>query len=141
MTLTYWKWRLYYFVRKVDVTSELKTAIAEAFSNNGSNSTVEDEEKAFDDPVKYSPSGSLPATVHCLISPVKKRMRDALEPIILGIPTSRYVVVANTNFNSFQDNELIKTNFDITPSGQIATPSVIDSYLFNEYGLRRIQEE
>jgi len=138
---TQWKWRLYFYIRKVDASAELKTEFAEILVNNGSMETIPDEEKAFDDPLKYSSDGELPAVVLGISLPVKQSMRSDLVVLLDSLTNARYAATANTKLDNYEDRELILTTFDVVPNGQIIDQDGIDNYLNNEFGLIRIAEE
>ena len=137
---TKWKWKMYLFVRKVDVTAGMKTTFATILSVNGSMETIPNEEKTFDSVLKYSSDGELPATVFGFSLPVKASMRSALKTFIESLPNSRYAVTANTRLDNYFDGELILTTFNVTPDGQIVDQEAIDNFLNNEFGLNRIPE-
>lgn len=141
MNETYWKWNLYIFVKASDVTEQMKTDLANIMANNNSGQSYEDEFAMFDSISKFSTSGNLPAQVYGINVPVKNRMRDTFLSYFQSYPDLRYVVFANSKLTNYEDRELVATNFDITPSGQIVTWILAKQYLNNEYGLIEIIED
>ena len=67
-------------------------------------------------------------------------MKDEFVTFLGQLTNARYAVVANTTLVQYEDGELIATNFDITPSGQIVTWEKSCNYLYNEFGLIQIPE-
>lgn len=140
MIETLWKFRIYIFIRAVDVTLANKQAFAQIYVNNGGMETLENEMKCFDSVKKFSLSGELPAQVYGLSTPAKLEMRDAFKAMLDQLTDARYAVVANTTLAEYAENELILTNFPVTPNGQIVTWETACTYLYNEYGLIEIPD-
>lgn len=142
MPKTEWKYRMYLFVRAIDATAANKEALAGILVNNGSGESLENERKMLNNVMKFSINGEEPPQVYGICTAVKMEMRDAFASFIQGLINARYVVVANTKrLVGYQDEELILTNFDIEPNGQIVTKEAVLHYLENEYGLNEIIKE
>lgn len=141
MRITNWKWRVYLFMRVVDVTAQVKNAVAHLFVDNGGLETLDNESKMFDGVVKFSQTGDEPAIAYGVSFVAKSDMKDAFVNFLQAYPNARYVVSANTELPNWADGELIATNFDVTPNGQIVDWSKIIKFLENEFGLIPITEE
>ncbi len=139
--MTEWLWRLYLFIRIVDNTESNRTAFANAFVNNGSLETVDNERKLFDSAVRFSTTGNEPAQALGINTAVKKSMRDEMKVILEGLTNARYAAVANVAHGTWEENELALTNYSgITPNGQIVTWDKALTFLFNDFGLLVIEE-
>ena len=125
-----------------DVTQNTKEQIAGFLSNNGSGQSFEEEMEMFGSVLKYSQSGELPAQVFGIGIPAKLEMKDAFINLMQQLNNARYVVIANSRLYDLEylDRELIATNFDITPNGQIVDLDIINTYLNHEFGLNQIPE-
>ena len=140
MPKTAWKYRMYLFFRKADVNAGNRAALAAIFTNNGSGQTVDEEMLMFDTLLRFSQTGNEPATVFGISSPVKLSMRDDLKDFLDGLDNSRFAVIANTKrLPGYQDKELIMTNFDVEPNGQIVEFEDVLTYMANEFGLQYIE--
>lgn len=138
MSETEWKYRLIFFIRAADATTENKQKVADYLANNGSMETSANELKMFDNVQKFSLSGSLPAQAFGFNLPVKPAMRDAIGNFIQTLTNPKWAVIANTKLVNAEDHELLATNFDLEPSGQIVTWENALAYLENELGLKWI---
>jgi hypothetical protein len=138
---TEWKWRMMLFVRAVDNTPENKQAFGQIFVDGGSGETLANESKAWDSVVRFSATGQAPAQAFGLETAVKASMRDEIKTFIAGLTNAHYVVVANTQFPQYAQNELIETTFDITPSGQIMYWQDVVDYIYAQFGQQVIQDE
>ena len=108
--MTDWKWRLLLFVPAAAGTAENRTAFAEAFVDNGSGETLEDERKMFDSVARLSVSGNEPVQAFAISTLVKASMRDALKTLIDGIPNAEWYVLANGGLPSWNGGELIQSS-------------------------------
>ena len=133
--ITEWKWRIYLFVRAVDATTTNRQALAEIYSNNGSGETVADELKMFLSVVRLSTAGNGPAQVYGINTVAKTTMQDEFKILLDSLTNARYVVVASVELPGYQEHELVMTNFDVTPSGQIVSWKNALKYIKNEFGL------
>jgi hypothetical protein len=138
---TEWRFRLYLFVRAVDATAANKRTVAEYFANNGSGETVASELEMFDNVVRLSTTGDPPAQAFGINTPVKLAMREAIVGFMSQLTSPRWAAVANTDLENWQEYELIATNFDVTPNGQIVSWQAALDYLENEFGLIVIPDE
>lgn len=138
---TLWKYRIMLFVRASDVTPANKQAFADIYVNGGSGETIEDEKKMFNTMVRLSTSGEEPAQAFGVSTAAKLSMRDGFKALLDGLTNARYAIVANTDLLNYADNELMMTNFPITPSGQIVTWNKALNYIENEFGLKVIIPE
>ena len=141
MTLTEWKFKVYLFVRAVDATAANRQALAQILVDNGGMEVLQDELKMFDSVHRFSLTGEEPAQVYGLSLPAKLAMRDDFVTFLGTLTNARYAVTANTDLVQYQENELIMTNFPITPNGQLVTWDTATSYLENEFGLVEIPRE
>lgn len=141
MRITDWKWRVYLFMRASDITPQVKDIVAHIFVDNGGIESLANESKMFDQVIKFSQSGDLPAIAYGISFVAKSDMKDAFVNFLQAYPNARYVVSANTELPNWEDGELIATNFDVTPNGQIVDWSIIIKFLENEFGLIPITEE
>jgi hypothetical protein len=142
MPKTEWKFRVYLFIRQADVTEQVKDDFVSIFTNNGSGETAANERKMFDTLVKFSLDGELPAVAYGVQFAAKPAMKDDFVSFLIAYPTARYVVAANSRLYDlgYLDGELIATNFDVTPNGQIVTWDKVTKFLENEFGLIEIDE-
>ena len=138
---TEWKWRIYLFVRAVDVTVANKTAFANIYVNNSSGETLEDERKMFDSVVRLSASGNEPAQAVGINTVAKTSMRDGFKTLLDNLTNARYAVVASVELPNYQESELVLTNFDVTPNGQIVSWDKALEYVESEFGLVVICQE
>ena len=132
---TEWKWRIYLFVRAVDATSANRQAIAEIYTNNGSGETVEDELKMFLSVVRLSTNGNEPAQAFGINTVAKTAMRDDFKTLLDSLTNARYAVIASVELPGYQESELVMTNFDVVPGGQIVSWDAALGYIKNEFGL------
>ena len=132
---TEWKWRIYLFVRAVDVTAANRQALAEIYTNNGSGETVVDELKMFLSVVRLSTTGNEPAQAFGINTVAKTAMRDEFKSLLDTLTNARYAVVASVELPGYQEHELVMTNFDVTPNGQIVSWDAALKYIENEFGL------
>lgn len=112
--MTDWKWRLILIVHIDANTADNRTAFAQAFVDNGSGETLENERKLFDYVQKLALSAT--PTVHRafgITTPVKAGMRDDLLAVIQTIDAtltaakkSVYYGVANVDNAPFTLNEV-----------------------------------
>jgi hypothetical protein len=136
MAITDWKWRVYIFIRAVDVTPAAKAAFAQVYVDGDCLESYEDQLRMFDNVVRLSLSGEEPAQVYGVNTAAKTSMRDGFKALLDVLPQARYAVVANTTLPEYEDGELVFTNFPgIVPSGQIVTWDKALQYLYNEFGL------
>ena len=138
---TEWKWRIYLFVRAVDVIPANRTAFANIYVNNGSGESLADERKMFDTVVRLSASGNEPAQAVGINTVAKTSMRDEFKSLLDSLTNARYAVVASVESLSYQESELVMTNFDVTPNGQIVSWNKALNYIEKEFGLVEIQQE
>jgi hypothetical protein len=141
LMVTDWKWQLFIFIKKSDVTSDIKWTIARILSDNGSLELPENEIKMFDGITGFSRDGKEPAVVYGIALTVKRGIKDAFMQFLEAYPEARYVVSANTDLVGYDDGELIATNFNVIPSGQTVTWEKAVNYLENEFGLVEIPKE
>ena len=141
MTLTEWKFKVYLFVRAVDATAANRQALAQILVDNGGMEVLQDELKMFDSVHRFSLTGEEPAQVYGLSIPAKLAMRDDFVTFLGTLTNARYAVTANTDLVNYDENELILTNFPITPNGQLVTWDTALNYLENEFGLIEIPRE
>ena len=137
---TDWKWRLMLFIRAVNDTSSNRQAFAEIYVNNGSLETLEDELKIFISMVRLSSTGKEPAKAFGISTPAKTTMKDEFKILLDGLTNARYAVIANTKLQNYQDGELVLTNFDVEPNGQIVTWENALQFIQNEFGFQVIKE-
>jgi hypothetical protein len=125
------------------VTEQVKDDFVSIFVDNDSGESAADERKMFDTLVKFSLDGELPAVAYGVSFAAKPSMKDDFVSFLAAYPTARYVVAANSRLYdlNYHDGELIATNFDVTPSGQIVTWDKVTKYLENEFSLIQIFEE
>ena len=138
---TEWKWRIYLFVRAIDVTASNRSAFANIYVNNGSGESLEDERKMFDSVVRLSASGNEPAQAVGINTVAKTSMRDGFKSLLDSLTNARYAVVASVGLPGYQENELVLTNFDVTPNGQIVSWDMALEYIESEFGLVVIRQE
>ena len=138
---TEWKWRVYLFVRAADVTAVNKSAFANIYVNNGSGESLEDERKMFDSVVRLSASGNEPAQAVGINTVAKTSMRDDFKTLLDNLTNARYAVVASVELPDYQESELVLTNFDVTPNGQIVSWDMALKYVEKEFGLVIISPE
>jgi hypothetical protein len=141
MRETYWKWHLYLFMKAADADQAMVAEFARIYVENGSGELLENEKKFIDCIKKYSLSGETPVQVYGVGLPVMISMREEFLAWIHSHPEAYYVVTSNTDLNGYKDNELVLTNFEIVPNGQIVDWTMIDEYLLHEFGLREIKIE
>jgi hypothetical protein len=140
MRQTFWKWKLYLFIRELDATQETITKFARIYAENGSGETLENEKKLIENVHRFSKTGALPATVYGTCLPVMDSMGEEFQAWIAANTFAHYALVANSKINGRADNELILTNFDVTPSGQIVTWDTVKNYLSSQFDLLEILE-
>ena len=133
--VTQWKWRIYLFVRPVDATIANKNALANIYVDNGSGQTFEDEMRMFLTLTKLSTNGELPVQAYGISTVAKTAMRDGFKTLLDNLTNARYAVVASVPVSGYAENELVMTNFDVTPSGQIVSWNAALNYIENEFGL------
>lgn len=138
---TQWLWRIYLFVRVVDNTAQNRTDFANAFVNNGSLETAENEAKLFNSVVRFSTTGEEPAQAFGINTAAKKSMRDDLKVILDNLTNARYAAVANIAHGQWQENELALTNFPVNITGQIVTWQTAVTYMDDVFNLKVIQSE
>ena len=138
---TLWKYRVTLFIRALDATLANKRAFADIFINGGSGETLADEIKMFDHVIRLSTSGVAPAQAFGVSTVAQLSMKDELKTLLDGLTDARYVISANTTLQNYADNELIATNFPVTPNGQIVTLQKALTYIENEFGLKVIEPE
>lgn len=136
--MTDWKWRIFLFVREADNTPENRQALASIYVNNGGMETLVNELKMFDNVVRFSVSGGLPAQAFGVNTPAKTAMRDDFKTLMDSLTNARYMVVANTELPNYADGEYILTNFSIDPVGQIVTWTDTLTHINDEFGLNVI---
>lgn len=142
-----WQWYVMgLFVKESDVTPENKAAFAAIFATNGSGETIADESKLFDNVLRLSVSGELPAQVYGLAVPLKPEMREPMEGFLDTLSQSRYYVVRNLVLQPGQFiGQLMKTNDAIEPlvvPGQPpwdTTPFTLQDALDDLYADRGLQ--
>ena len=132
---TKWKWRIYLFLRSIDATAANKQALAEIYSNNGSGETVADELKMFLSVARLSTTDNELAQAFGINTVAKTAMRDEFKALLDSFTNARYAVVASVELPGYQEHELVMTNFDVTPSGQIVSWKNALKYIENEFGL------
>lgn len=137
--MTEWKWRIYLFVRAADDTAGNRQAFAEAYVNNGSDESLDNEKKMLDSVVRLSTTGQEPAQAFGVNTVAKTGMRGAFKALLDAFTNARYAVVANVAHGQWQEHELVLTNFPVTPNGQIVEWQDALAYLENEFGLQVIQ--
>ena len=138
---TDWKWGLMLFIRAVDATTANRQAFAEIYVNNGSLETLEDELKMFISMVRLSSTGREPAKALGISTPAKTAMKDEFKILLDGLINARYAIVANTKLPNWEDRELVLTNFDVVPNGQIVSWQDALQFIQNEFGFQVIIEE
>ena len=132
---TQWKWRIYLFVRSIDASVGNKTALANIYVNNDSGESLENELKMFLTVTQLSASGNLPVRAYGISMVAKTSMRDGFKTLLDGLTNARYAVVASVPVQGYKENELVMTNFDVIPNGQIVAWDDALNYIENEFGL------
>ncbi len=114
--MTQWMKRLIFFMRLSDLTTAERQALRRAFSNFGSGQTEADEDKMFDNPAKFSVSGTAPAQVIAINTLAKPAMLTALKNRVDVLPQILWYIMDNRTGTRGQ---LLNTNdADVTERGQ-----------------------
>ena len=115
--MTAWTRRLIFFMRTADISAAERRLLRRAFSRNGSGETEADEDKAFDNPAKFSLTGNDPAQVIAINTLAKPAILRALRVRADVLPQALWYVVGNET--GVNDGVLLRTNDpDVTPAGQ-----------------------
>ena len=93
--MTKWTKRLIFFMRLSDLSTAERRALRRAFSNFGSGQTEADENKMFDNPAKFSVSGSAPAQVIAFNTLAKPAMLTALKNRVDVLPQILWYIMDN----------------------------------------------
>ena len=134
---TEWKWIIYIFFNKDSVMEDLMDDVTRVIATY-SGESLEDEERMWDAPLKFSPTGVEPANVYGISFPAKKEMKDEIIKLLSPYPKLRYVLLSNTDIGGYDDRELITTNLTITPIGQKVEYDNVKEFMYDEFGLKEI---
>ena len=130
---TDWQWRVYFFVRAVDATLANRNALAQIYVSNGGMETRVNEKRMFDNPVKLSTTGNLPAQAYGFNGPAKMAMRNGFKALLDTLTDARYGVVRHGDLG------LVLTNMPgIIPTDQTVTWETALQRMFQEFGLQVI---
>lgn len=106
---TQWQWRLYLIIPASAVTPQLRTQIAQRYSDHDSGE-MEASEDIGPKAIRLSLTGITPVVAYAVNTAAKNTMRDALRTLIEAVPAARVWVVANVNVDDRLEGHLVATN-------------------------------
>lgn len=153
MTITYnefWQFEMYLFVHRTDalatieyqgVTRETREWLARIVAKY-SGETWQNEYKMFNSASRFSVDGNEPALAYGIKVPCALAMRDEISTLFsLFTQVKRWYVVAKIPINGRQENELLLSNDNGAPIGQVFTWWDAVADVENDFGLQRIVNE
>lgn len=119
--MTTYLYRLMIFVRSADATASMKKAFANMFADFGSGESRADQQAMYNSVTKFvrssDPDG--PVVAFGVSTAAKGSLKDELRTFLQQFPQARIVITASVAHDQFAEDELIWTNFNVTPNGQL----------------------